>query len=295
MPNFRLDRFLTISFFQPLLHMKGPTDDKKIPILMYHSISDEKETASHPYYHINTSPTVFAEQMRFLSDNDYSVIDLKDLKDCFEKNNQLTRKFAVLTFDDGYRDFYTSAFPTLKKYHFPATVFLSTDFIDEDRKTFKGKECLVWGEVQELHDNGISFGSHTVNHPELYRLPREKVRKELRDSKLQIESILNMQIFSFCYPYAFPQEDRDFVRRFKQELIEQGYRIAVTTIIGRAGCESDLLTLPRLPVNQSDDEKLFEAKLLGAYDWIAGAQALVKSIKFHLRSVVPNRSSGLIN
>jgi hypothetical protein len=80
MPSFRLDRFLTLYFFHPLIRKKGPAEDKKIPILMYHSISDDKESVSHPYYHINTTPAVFAEHMRFLSENDYSVIDLKDLK-----------------------------------------------------------------------------------------------------------------------------------------------------------------------------------------------------------------------
>jgi hypothetical protein len=58
--------------------------------------------------------------------------------------------------------------------------------------------------------------------------------------------------------------------------------LAVNTVIGRAGSKSDPLSLPRLPLNQADDEKFFAAKLTGAYDWLAGAQALVRSIKSHL-------------
>jgi peptidoglycan/xylan/chitin deacetylase (PgdA/CDA1 family) len=290
MPSFRLDRFLTLCFFHPLIRRKGPVDAKKIPILMYHSISDDNESTTHPYYHINTTPAVFTEQMRFLSENDYSVVDLHDLKNCFDRNNNLTRKFVVITFDDGYLDFYTNAFPILQKYHFPATVFLPTDFINENRKTFKDKECLAWAEVRELHNKGISFGSHTLSHSQLYRLPWEKVRQELVDSRFRIEDDLHAPVTSFCYPYAFPQEDRDFVLRFKHELVDQGYRFAVNTVIGRAGRESDLLSLARLPVNQGDDEKLFKAKLLGRYDWMAGAQAIVRRIKFHLRIAEPDDS-----
>jgi peptidoglycan/xylan/chitin deacetylase (PgdA/CDA1 family) len=341
MPSFRLDRFLTLYFFHPLKRKKMQPDDKKIPILMYHSISDDKESASHPYYHINTSPAVFAEHMKFLSNNNYTVIDLKDLKNIIsspttqlsgeaaphvgfltpgggdeeafrQKVNRLPHvesiiaggeksapcssppplrgrareggNYAVITFDDGYRDFYTNAFPILQKYHFPATVFLPTDFINDNRKIFKSKECLAWAEVRELHDKGISFGSHTLSHPELHRMSWERIRQELLDSKLRIEDELHVPVTSFCYPYAFPQEDHNFVQRFKKELVDLGYRIAVNTVIGRAGCGSDPLSLQRLPVNQSDDEKLFESKLLGGYDWMAGAQALVRRMKLHRHS-----------
>jgi len=257
---------------------------------MYHSISDHKESGSHPYYHINTSPSVFSEHMRFLSDHNYTVVDLKDLKNCFDTNNKPLNKFAVITFDDGYRDFYTNAFPILQKYHFPATVFLPTDFINEDRVTFKGRECLAWSEVRESHKKGISFGSHTLSHPELYRLSWEMVRQELLDSRLRIEDDLHTPVTNFCYPYAFPQEDQDFVLRFKQELVGQGYHFAVNTVIGRAGRESDPLSLARLPVNHGDDEKLFKAKLLGGYDWMARAQAFVRRIKFQLHSAAPDHA-----
>jgi len=290
MSSFRLDRFLTLYFFYPLIRKKRPADEKKIPILMYHSISADKESASHPYYWINTAPAVFSEQMKFLSDHDYTVVDLRDLKACLDANNKSVRKFVVITFDDGYRDFYTNAFPILQKYQFPATVFLPTDFIDENRKTFNGKECLAWAEVEELHGKGISFGSHSLSHSILYHLSWGKIRRELSDSRHRIENSLHAPVGSFCYPYAFPQEDSSFVLRFKQELADQGYRFAVNTVIGRTGSESDFLSLVRLPINRDDNEKLFEAKLLGGYDWMASAQALTRRMKFHLHRSVPVHS-----
>jgi hypothetical protein len=82
MINFRLDRFLTLYLFRHIIKKQTSTGDKRIPILIYHSLSDEKEK-SHPFYHINTSPAVFAEQMRFLPENNYSVVDLHELENCF--------------------------------------------------------------------------------------------------------------------------------------------------------------------------------------------------------------------
>jgi peptidoglycan/xylan/chitin deacetylase (PgdA/CDA1 family) len=282
--SFRLDRFLALYFFHHVIRGKGPADDKKIPILMYHSISDDKESTTHPYYRVNTSPAVFAEHMRYFSENDYSVVDLQDLEKCFDTTDKSTKKIAVITFDDGYRDFYTNAFPILQEHRYPATVFLPTSFIDKKRYKFKGKECLSWGEVRELHYNGISIGSHSVSHPELYNLSWKMIHQELNGSRRRIEDELQAVINIFSYPYAFPQEDHDFVLHFKQELLENGYHAAVTTIIGRTGREHDPLILARLPVNQCDDDKLFEAKLFGDYDWMAGAQSFARSVKFHLRN-----------
>jgi hypothetical protein len=82
MINFRLDRFLTLNLFKHIIKKQTSAGDKRISILMYHSISDEKDK-SYPYYPINTSHTVFAEQMRFLSEYNDAVLDLDELKNCF--------------------------------------------------------------------------------------------------------------------------------------------------------------------------------------------------------------------
>ncbi|MCD4812025.1 polysaccharide deacetylase family protein [bacterium] len=89
------------------------------------------------------------------------------------------QRYAVLTFDDGFRDFYTYAYPILKKYSFTATVFLPTGFIGNGQSIFNGKEHLRWDEVREIRFNGIEFGSHTVSHPKLRNLKRKNVENEL--------------------------------------------------------------------------------------------------------------------
>ena len=191
--------------------------------------------------------------MRWLRDGGYSVIDLQEALRRLERGLPDAEPCVVLTFDDGFRDFMSRAWPVLSEFQFTATVFLPTAFIGNSPKAFKGRECLTWSEVRDLHHCGISFGAHTVSHPDLYRLPWTDIRQELRDSRLQIESELQAPVTTFAYPYAFPQEDQDFVNRFRQEVIAQGYCGAVTTMIGRARPGSGAL-LPRLPVNECDDD-----------------------------------------
>src|SRR5882724_2053501 len=115
----RLDRFISESVVHPFCR-NGATNH--IPILMYHSVSDEAETGVSPYYRTATRPEIFREHMQLLKSSGYQAVDLKSAVTALERDAK--EKLAVVTFDDGYRDFYTSAFPILKEYHFTATMFL---------------------------------------------------------------------------------------------------------------------------------------------------------------------------
>lgn len=277
MINFRLDRFLTIHCFRYFINKQSSPRYGRIPILMYHSISDVKEH-SHPYYHVNTSPTVFEAHMRYLADNNYAVINLRDLGDNFDANR--STKQVVITFDDGFLDFYINAYPILEKFGFRATVFLPTAFIQNNRTSFKDNPCMTWNEVRQLSTEGIIFGSHTVSHPQLKNLSANEIEHEIKASRERIEDETGTKVDSFSYPFAFPQENRNFITRYKEILIEQGYRTAVTTIIGRVAIGlDDPLFLKRIPVNNGDDPLFFRLKLQGAYDWLQTPQSFFKHIK----------------
>jgi len=311
MSPFRLDRLLTLYFFHPLLRAISFHKKARIPILMYHSISNDNESNVHPYYRINTSPDVFAKHINFLHENNYKVIGLdqavKTLKSpdtnfpdhrttYATQKTQVTQQtllpnrpnepnkpnepiFVVLTFDDGYQDFYTEAFPVLQNYDYTATVFLPTGFID-NRKNLKGKNHLNWNEILELSDKGITFGSHTVTHPQLKFLKKEDIEFEIRQSKEEIENNLEKPVESFSYPFAFPEEDKEFTKHLKEILQKYGYKYGVSTRIGMTSKRDDIYFMKRIPVNSCDDIRFFEAKLKGGYDWLSAPQNWVKILKY---------------
>lgn len=277
--SLRLDRLATLYVSSPVRRFASKSKPS-IPILMYHSIAEEDEAGVHAYYRTATTPSVFAMHMKHLHDHEYSMITLAEAADLLQ-HGQVTRKFAVVTFDDGYGDFYRHAFPELHRFGFSATVFLPTAYIGTEPKQFKGKDCLTWNEVRELRTYGISFGSHTMTHPQLSSLQASAVKSEIVDSKKEIEDNLGGSVDSFAYPFAFPEENRSFVRMLRNALVDSGYQQGVSTRIGTAQPQEDRYFLRRLPMNSLDDASLFEAKLQGGYDWLHKVQYASKLLKKH--------------
>jgi len=251
---------------------------RPLPILMYHSISDDLEDGILAYYRLATSPRCFAQQMDWLAELGYVGVALEGLLAHPQENTQGRRPVAI-TFDDGLSDFYTTAWPTLQKRGYGATMYLPTAFVSNHRKRWRGKACLTWNEVREMRAHGIQFGSHTLTHPVLYGLPLREIGRELTASKQSLEQELGEEITSFAYPYAFPQEDRRFAAAIRALLSERRYRTCVTTMVGRSKINDDLFSLRRLPINSCDDKQLLRAKLEGAYDWVGSAQHAFRWLK----------------
>lgn len=248
----------------------------RVPILMYHGVR-YGPCSSHPYYEINTAPSIFAQQMDFLKANGFSTVRIEDALNYIAAGGP-PKRYVVLTFDDGYRDFYTEAYPLLRRCGFTATVFLISAATGSQRLQFKDSGCLTWSEVRELRANGIGIGSHSVSHGELRFMSAREVDYEVGRSKEAIEQAIGEPIDSFSYPFAFPEPDRAFVARLERILRERGYKNGVSTIIGTAKRGDNPFFLPRLPVNTWDDPPLFQAKIEGAYDWVHGPQWLYKTI-----------------
>ena len=275
--NSRIDRWVTLKVVKPLVK-NSPRAAPAIPILMYHAISDDAESV-HPYYRTNTAPSIFAMQMRQLRELGYYTISLNKAVSTIKAGDVSDGRAVVITFDDGYRDFYTCAAPVLQACCFTATMFVPTAHINGTSTRFKGRDCLTWSEIRELQSIGMQFGSHTVSHPQLHDLEDSQVEQELTDSKDAMEQILGTAVDSFAYPYAFPETDKVFVTKLRGWLSGAGYRTGVCTMIGRANASNDPLFLKRLPVNSCDDHELFAAKLVGAYDWLARPQYVLKRFK----------------
>jgi peptidoglycan/xylan/chitin deacetylase (PgdA/CDA1 family) len=175
-----------------------PRGYQTVPILTYHNFSETKEDL------MMVKKDLFEQQMRYLHDNDYIAITLDDFFDFLEYRKQLPRKAVVITFDDGWQGVYTIAFPILKKYGFPATLFVYTDLISGNRKT------LSWAQLAELDKGGIDIQCHTKTHRNLIKIKDgeslknyvSEVEKEISESTRIIDEKLHKDVKYFAYPYG---------------------------------------------------------------------------------------------
>jgi peptidoglycan/xylan/chitin deacetylase (PgdA/CDA1 family) len=145
----------------------GPTPDgtarsARVPILMYHYISDPPPGANAVRRDLSVSPALFESHLRYLRDAGYHVITLDDLLRFLTFGQPLPDKPVILTFDDGYVDNYISAFPLLKRYGMVGQFFLITDFVDAGQADY-----MTWPQIEEMGAAGQRFGSHSRNHPDL--------------------------------------------------------------------------------------------------------------------------------
>jgi peptidoglycan/xylan/chitin deacetylase (PgdA/CDA1 family) len=271
----RIDRLATVYVCHPVAKLTGWASKYCVPVLAYHSISENLFGKLDPYHQINTSVSVFAQQMKWLRQAGYRTVDLPEMMNALDTGQDLSRT-VVLTFDDGYQDFYSDAFPLLKQCGFTATVFLASDRIRNTAACVEGADYLTWREIRELYAQGISFGSHSVTHADLRSLGPEQIDYELGYSKETIEQEIGAAVESFSYPFALPEEDYDFIRYLADTLENLGYSNGVSSAIGRAKPRNTRFFLPRLPVNSWDDCDLFRAKLEGGYDWLHWPQWFYK-------------------
>lgn len=201
----------------------------KIPVLMYHYIRDYADSSDPIGIGLSVSPAKFAAQLDYLKSNGYQTITFHDV----EKNSVPT-KSIILTFDDGYVDFYQNAFPELKKRGMTAVSYIVTNF--------NGGRYMDNNQIEEIASYGIEIGSHTISHLDLATISISKAKNEIADSKPILEKIIGQPIISFCYPAG----------KFNDAVValvkSSGYKYATTTKGGLADF-TDPLILSRYRIN----------------------------------------------
>lgn len=252
-------------FIRKFRHLCGQYNAPEgVIILMYHRVNE-----TLPAHNLVTRAKAFAHQMRFLYRHPdvFQVISLREFETghpaIFE---QEPKTKVIITFDDGYRDNYLNAFPILKRFGFPATVFLTTGLISTEQKFNRyahipGRDMLSWDEIAEMYANRISFGAHTVSHPHLPKFSYQTQREEITESCARVNKNLPQgeRLDTFCYPYGEYNAD---TLNIMQEL---GFRYALSVIPGVNKPETPLLELRRIEVSGFDDIKSFEYKVLEKY------------------------------
>lgn len=200
---------------------------RQIPILYYHSVMLEAKNE------VRMPPDQFEAQMDFLCDNGYQSITLNQLYRAFYQGASLPPKPFVITFDDGYLDNYTTAFPILRRYGFTATVFMVSSYIG-------GEDFLSWPQLKELVASGWEIEGHTDTHPYLSKIDEITLLHELKSSKELLELGLGKTVDFLAYPYG------DFDSAVLQAVRDTGYLMAFTTERGWANPNSDARQIQRI-------------------------------------------------
>lgn len=226
-----------------------------ISVLMYHQIATVPP--EHDPDQLAVTPELFARQMVYLHSNGYHCLSLAEAVDCWQRGDREPAKCFVLTFDDGYRDIFTTAYPILRQFNFTATIFVVTDQMGSQSR-WEGQTAyplLSWDEARQLHQGGLTFGSHTVSHRRLSGLSDEEARIELRDSRTAIEQTLNTPVDFLSYPYG------DFDTRIQDIAAACGYRAACGVSRGDWG----IFNLWRATCTGSDSFLTYQTKARGWY------------------------------
>ena len=210
-------------------------DPVQIPILMYHAVHvmDPSEASNA---NLIVDPDLFEAQIKALSKAGYYFLTPEEAYKAFTENALPAKKVVWLTFDDGNEDFYTIAYPILKKYKAKATNNIITGFV---KKGNAGN--LTVKQMKEMMAHGMSFQSHTVNHPDLSTTDKATQKVELTDSIDFLENKLNTKVNTIAYPSG----------RYNQttlDLAKKTYKLGLTTNEGLASAKDGLLSLNRVRI-----------------------------------------------
>jgi peptidoglycan/xylan/chitin deacetylase (PgdA/CDA1 family) len=237
-------------------------------ILMYHNIDTPPKGVRIPNLYV--TPRMFRFQMWYLKKSGFKVLSLSDMLASVAAGNR-TNNLAAITFDDGYRDFYINAYPILKRYEYPSTVYVVSDLTgkvntwDSDNENIT-KPLMDWDMIREISQFGVKIGSHTRSHLQLSTLSDEALQEELRGSKKTLEEQLSKEVEHFCYPYG------DFDDLVKEQVKKAGYQSAVTTQRGHVLGGFDSFLLPRVPIKLVTNPVTFLYKILTDSEMRKGRQ-----------------------
>jgi len=220
----------------------------RVPILMYHYIRVNPDPRDKVGFNLSVTPADFTQQMDWLAQHGYHPVDFDDLRGYLMGHANLPSRPVVLTFDDGYRDMYTTAFPVLRAHGFKAVSYVVSGFVGSP-------SSVTVDQVQQMNANGIEIGAHTVSHADLTRISPAERHREVFDSKASLEALLGHPVLDFCYPSG--RVDDAVVR----EVEAAGFETATTTQPGVLHSAGDRFTWTRVRVGGGEPLDQFVANL----------------------------------
>jgi peptidoglycan/xylan/chitin deacetylase (PgdA/CDA1 family) len=235
-------------------------DSGKIPTLAFHQVSD-----SFSWSITRQRVNQFERSIRYLREEGYKSASVTEITNA---NHDKDDKKVILTFDDGYEDFYRNAFPFLKRYDFTACVFIITGYVGEKSNwdynwgRYKRRH-LSWPQIIEISKAGFEIGSHTVNHPDLTKIPASYLTHELKVSKQTLEDKLNRRVDILSYPFG------RYNRQVQDEAERSGYKGAFGLSLNLKKNKFDSFSIPRKGVYLLDSPLTLDLKLnQGRLSWV---------------------------
>jgi peptidoglycan/xylan/chitin deacetylase (PgdA/CDA1 family) len=232
------------------LKAEGETDgilrQVRLPVLMYHYIGFPPPDADKYRLDLTVTPDNFREQMQWLQAHDYHTISPSDLELAMMRGRKLPERSILLTFDDGYEDAYSDAYPVLKTFGLKGTFFVVTEWMDEGKSGY-----LTWKQAEEMALNGMSIQNHSRRHYDMRKRDGAWLVYEILGPIQTIEAHTGVRPQFFCYPGG--QFDQNVV----DELRAAGVIAAFTTNDGTFNYTDNMLRLPRVRIRGSTNLAAF--------------------------------------
>jgi len=246
-----------------------------LPVLTFHAVDDQPSMISFP-------PQLFERSMALLYDRGFQALGLLEVVKRLRQGLPFPERSFAITFDDGYQSVYQHAFPILQRYGFSGTVFLAVG----ENGNHKGSErlpsmcersMLSWREVKEMNECGITFGAHTLTHPDLTRLPFEKIQNEVYGSKAIIEDALGTQVACFAYPYGYYDDQC-------REVVSHHFICACSDTLGLVRAGSDPYAIERVDSYYVRSDRLFDVMLTSLFPWYVRLRSIPRELRRAIQS-----------
>ena len=219
----------------PLVLAPGPSAIR-VPVLMYHYIRVNLLSYDRLGFNLSVTPADFASQMDWLARNGYHPITFTELHGYLNGQHGLPSRPVILSFDDGYADFYTTALPILRAHDFSAVAYVVSGFVGR-------AGYMNAAQVIEADRSGIEIGAHTVDHADLTKQSADGLRYQLTASKASLEQLVGHPVLSLCYPSG------RFTPAVAAAAENAGYRDATTTRWGSMRILSSRYVWDRLRIS----------------------------------------------
>lgn len=258
-----------------LSHCEG--NPRGIKVLMYHRIVDDPRLVQGHWTCVDVKE--FRKQLEMLDRWGFTPITFEDYRLFQSGELNLPRKPVILTFDDGYLDTYTAAYPLLQEFGVKAVVFV---FADQKTRTnywdrhLNLPEATLMNrrEIVEMYEAGFEIGSHSIMHADLTQLSAAQAWEQVSRSRILLEILLNAPVATFSYPYGATNAS------IKQMVTRAGYKIACSVATGPAAFGDDPFEVRRIPILSTTGVSGFALRLLTPFQYYGSTRWKVRTALF---------------